>query len=101
MWGKLRAGVLAALLATVTAVPASELDADEARQLRESGAILPLSRIIGQARDAQPGRVIEVELESEDGEPVYELEIIDAEGRVWELELDAATGRLLHRELED
>ncbi|KKM61437.1 hypothetical protein LCGC14_1531770, partial [marine sediment metagenome] len=43
----------------------------------------------------------EVELEKEDGLYVYELEIVDYSGEVWELELDAKTGELVELENED
>jgi len=40
-------------------------------------------------------------LEKEDGLYVYELEIVDYSGEVWELELDAKTGELVELENED
>jgi uncharacterized membrane protein YkoI len=91
------------LLALVAAGPAmaGSLDADDARRLRDAGEILPLSEILQRARDAQPGRVIEVELEDTGEEVVYELEVLDAGGVVWELQLDARSGAVLKRVPED
>jgi uncharacterized membrane protein YkoI len=37
-----------------------------------------------------PGRVVDVEFDLDDDE--YEIEILDANGRVWELEYRASTG---------
>jgi uncharacterized membrane protein YkoI len=39
--------------------------------------------------------VLEVELEEEQGHYIYEIELLDARGRVWNLEFDARTGRLV------
>lgn len=79
----------------------TDRDAEIARDLVAAGRILPLSEVLQAAMREQPGRVIEVDLDSDDGRHVYEFEIVDAEGRVWELELDAATAALIDRELED
>lgn len=76
-------------------------DHERARQLKESGQILPLHKIIEAAQEKQPGRVIEVELKDKGGHYVYEVELLDVNGRVWELLLDAANGTLIKRERED
>jgi len=73
----------------------------EARALVEAGTILPLEFILNQVKIEHPGRILEVSFEKESEGYVYELELLDREGRVWELEYDAATGKLLEKELED
>lgn len=93
------------LTAAMVALPGparpDELEADEVRALREQGSILPLEAILERARAVRPGRVIEVELEREDGALVYELELLDSDGNVWEVYVDAETGQVLHEERED
>lgn len=79
----------------------AELKAEEVRKLRETGDILPLEALLQDVRQHYPGRIIEIELEKEDDRYVYELEIVDDNGIVWEIELDARTGELLERERED
>ncbi len=74
---------------------------DEARSLRDQGEILALETILERARKDYPGKVIEVELESEHGSYLYEIEILDKQGRVWELEYDARTGELVKQEQDD
>ncbi len=74
---------------------------DEARKLRDQGDILPLETILENAAKDYPGKVIEVELESEYGGHQYELEVLDKDGKVWELKYDARSGELLKKELED
>lgn len=101
---KFRSCTIAILLALGTAsvdIRAEASEAEQVRALTDSGAILPLEQILEKARQDFPGRVIEIELDREDGRHIYELEIVDPEGRVWELEMDAATGELLEKERED
>lgn len=99
--------ILQTLLLTLSliVVAAGSVQADDdhnrARELRESGEILPLETILAQVLANNMGRVLEVELKHKHGRYVYELEIVDAQGMVWELVFDAHTGRQLKRERED
>jgi len=92
---------VAVLGLTAQNILASE-DADRARALTEQGEILPLEQIIAQARKRKPGTLIEAELdwEPEHRAAVYELLMLGKDGELWELELDARTGRLLEVERE-
>lgn len=87
------------LLATPIAVQADD-DHEQARRLKQAGQIVPLEQIVQKAQQQQPGRVIEVELEMENGRHVYEVELLDEQGKVWEFYFDAATAELLKREQE-
>lgn len=70
---------------------------------RGPGAVKPLSEVLELARRVAPGKVIDVELESDVGiddagrEPrwVYEVEILTEQNHVVEVEIDARTGELL------
>ena len=84
----------------LSAALAGERDHDDARALREQGEIAPLEQILQAAGAQRPGRVVEVDLERRDGTFVYEIEILDGGGEVWELEYDARTGTLLKEEAE-
>ena len=79
----------------------SDIDQDEAQRLRQSGDILPLAEILDIAHTTRPGRIIEVELERKRGRYIYEIELLDSDGQVWELKFDGASGALLEQELED
>jgi len=94
---------LLAVLWVGWSAPLATADDDHvvARRLREAGAILPLERIIERARAAKPGEVIETELERKKGRYVYEVEILDTAGQVWEIKLDAKTGDLIKLERDD
>lgn len=71
---------------------------DRARQALQAGEILPLPEILAAAR---PGRVIALELEREDGRWLYELELVTSEGRLYEMEIDAASATVLELEREE
>jgi uncharacterized membrane protein YkoI len=105
--------VLTLLLAMCGALYVSDSHADGdkasdhmmARALSKSGQILPLERIAEAAKRIQPGKLIDIdlELELERGPAiwVYEVEVLDDQGRVWELKLDARNGELLQMEQDD
>ncbi len=78
-----------------------ERDHDQAKRLKEAGKILPLEHIVQKAKAKYPGRLIELELEREHGRYIYEVELVDRGGVVWELKYDAQTGEFLKRERED
>jgi uncharacterized membrane protein YkoI len=85
-----------ALLTFCSLAAARDLDQDEALQLRQQGAILPLEQLLQQALDLHPGaKLLEAELEEKHGVYIYEVELLDTDGVVRELDLEAATGRLL------
>lgn len=88
-----------AALALSLLVPAAIAD-EGSRRAHEGvrrGELVPLERLLDQARREHPGQVLEVELD--DGE--YEIEILRDDGRVVELTFDARTGRLLESEFDD
>lgn len=103
--------VLTLLLAMcgVLYVSDSHADGDKAsdhmmaRALSKSGQILSLERIAEAAKRIQPGKLIDIDLELERGPAtwVYEVEVLDDQGRVWELKLDARNGELLKMEQDD
>lgn len=80
---------------------ADEVDHDEALALTERGTILPLKSLIADALQRYPGRFLEAELEHDDGQYTYELEIVTRDRRVIELEYDAATGKLLDVDIDE
>ena len=79
----------------------AENDHREPRRLMDAGEILPLQQIIDRIVKENDGRLLEAGLEHEQGRYIYEIELLGKRGRVWEFKLDAATGEVLERELED
>lgn len=92
-----------ALFLTLLAAPAlaDDDDQDRARRALQAGEILPLSQILAAAEAVRPGRVIELELEHDDGRWIYELELVTPEGRLYEMEINAATATVLKLEREE
>jgi uncharacterized membrane protein YkoI len=74
---------------------------DEVRSLQQRGAILPLQQILERARGYHEGRVLETELEQKGQRYIYEIELVDDRGQVWELKFDAASGELLKEKQEN
>jgi uncharacterized membrane protein YkoI len=68
---------------------------DLARDALGRGAALPLTTILTIAGRYQPGDIIEVELDEDDGHLVYELKVLTRSGQVREVHLDARNGALL------
>jgi uncharacterized membrane protein YkoI len=54
-----------------------------------------LEKILAISRERVQGKVIEVELEQKRNILIYELEILDATNRVWDVEIDATRGTVL------
>ncbi|WDT74982.1 MAG: PepSY domain-containing protein [Candidatus Manganitrophus sp.] len=75
-------------------------DHDRAKQLKEAGEILSLEQVIERAKRDHPGQLLEAELEEKKGRFIYELELLDQEGIVWELKYDAKSGELLKEKRE-
>lgn len=74
-------------------------DHGEIRRLHRSGQILSLDTIIANHRRHYPGgKLLEAELESEEGRYVYDLKILGDDGVVREFEYDARSGELWHLE---
>ena len=100
---KTRSLFLALVLGTTSpfGLTDGEPDADTARQGVEAGTILPLEELLARHRQRIPGRLLDLELEREHGRLVYELEVVDDQGRVHEIYLDARSGEWLDREIDD
>lgn len=95
---------LATLLLCLMSWPAQagrDIDQDEALRLVERGELKPLQGILADALKRYPGRPLEVELELEHGDYIYEIELVTHGGQVMELEYDARTGQILDIDEED
>ena len=94
--------VLFAILGVVnTALADNDADHVQAKKLRDAGAILPLETILKNAKKLRSGRILEIELEDEHERYIYELEVLDEKGVVWEMKFDAKTGKLIETERDE
>lgn len=87
---------IAALTATAGIAQARDLGPDEALKLRDAGTILSFDKLNALALAKHPGATIEeTDLEQENGRFVYELDLRNAQGVQWDLQLDATNGEVL------
>ena len=94
--------LISSLIVVLLPAPAVHADDDKRiRQLQRSGEILSLEQIFDKARRVKPGRIVDVDLDKDDGRYVYEIELLESSGKVWEMEFDARTGELLELEQDD
>lgn len=91
--------VLAALLLTGLAQPpawaSDSRDHERARAAVEAGQVLPLPTLLERLRRTHPGQVLELELESDNGRWIYEVKLLQANGQLLKLDVDAATAQVL------
>ncbi|WP_157268404.1 PepSY domain-containing protein [Azohydromonas aeria] len=92
-----RALALAAACLAGSCVPVAAGDGSAERALRERGrgTIVALESLVRQVSAQLPGRLLEAELEEDDGRLVYELTWLLPDGRRLEIELDARDGTWL------
>lgn len=88
----------AALLASGQ-VPASardrdDLQRDEVRRAVEAGEIRSLADILQAVRGKLPGEVAGVKVEHEHGRWRYEFRVVDGQGRLFEVYVDASSGEV-------
>jgi len=81
-------------------IPIQPYEYDKVRLLRQRGDILSLEDILTRVRRYHGGRVLETELEVADQHYVYEVQLVDNQGRVRYIWLDAATGELMREQRE-
>lgn len=75
---------------------ADDDDIQEMEAISKSFGLIPLEQAKASALQAKPGVVKDAELESRtfDKGWDYEFEIVDADGKEWEVNVDAKTGKV-------
>lgn len=91
---RIRGLIVAALLAALGGIPAFARDHDDARRAVEAGEIRPLAEILTAIKEKLPGDVVGVKLEREAGVWAYELRVVDHNGRLFEIHVDARSGQV-------
>ena len=79
----------------------SNQEHERVRVLQQQGDILSLEQILDNARRHHQGRVLEADLKHKHDRYVYEVELVDDNGHVWEMKFDAMSGDLLKEDRED
>jgi uncharacterized membrane protein YkoI len=88
------------LIATICAAAPAQADAadhDRARSAVEAGQIRPLQEILVEVRRQVPGRMLDARLQ-QNGRWVYKVILLQADGQVVAVTVDARTARVLGAE---
>ncbi|MFZ3185965.1 MAG: peptidase [Pseudomonadales bacterium RIFCSPLOWO2_12_59_9] len=85
-----------ALSAVAGLAQARDLGVDETQKLVAAGTVQSVEKLNAAAIFKHPGATIEeTDLEQENGQYIYEVDLRDAQGLQWDLELDATNGKVL------
>jgi len=91
----LLSSLMLTMLGTGVSCAADSPDHERARQAVEAGDVLPLRTILDRVERDYPGQVMEVELEREKGEWVYEVKLLRKGGALIKLKILARDGAIL------
>lgn len=72
-------------------------DHDRARAALQAGEVLPLTEILARVARTHPGQVLEVDLERDDGRWMYELRLLQPDGLLVKLKVDARDGTVVQQ----
>jgi uncharacterized membrane protein YkoI len=86
-----------AFLALINGIAiARDIGPEEAAKLRAAGIIQAFEQLDAAALTRHPGaKINDTELDDEYGKHVYQVELTDAQGVDWDVDVDAATGNVL------
>lgn len=87
--------LLGCMFVLLVAAQAQAGDHERARDLLEQGKILSLDEIMKRTTIRFPGKVLEVELEEEDGLIVYKVEFLGEHETVMKMLINARSGELI------
>jgi uncharacterized membrane protein YkoI len=73
-------------------------DHDRARVAFQQSQIRSLNELMAQLRSDLGGELIEVELKNKSGTYFYKFKVLPPDGRIGELAVDSATGKIIERE---
>ncbi len=76
-------------------------DQERAWQARKSGTVLPIEVILDRVLRDYPGEILEIDFDDDDDGYIYEIKVLTRRGIVLEMDVDAATGRILDLEEDD
>jgi uncharacterized membrane protein YkoI len=87
--------ILVLMLVLAPAAAQDRRDHERARAALEAGEIRPLAELLAVVERRFQGRVIEADLDRDDGQWLYQFKMLPSNGRMFVVEIDAATGALL------
>jgi len=100
-WGSALAALLLVGLVQPPAWGGDSHDHERARAAVEAGQVLPLPTLLERLRRTHPGQVLELELERDDGRWIYEIKLLQPNGQLLKLDVDAASAQVLQVRRKD
>jgi len=82
-----------------SALPAAHADFDDhemARQALQQGKVLPLRTVLDKVEKEYSGQVVELEFESERGQFVYDIRLLQTDGTMLKIKMDAVDGKVIY-----
>lgn len=80
-----------------TAHASDDHDHEQAQRAVQAGEVMPLRRVLERLEREHPGQVLDVELERDDGRWIYEIKLLQPDGRRIKLKLDARSAEPMQR----
>lgn len=72
-------------------------DHERARIAVQAGEVIPLEQVLARIAKEHPGQILKIELEREDGDWLYEVKLLQTDGQLVQLLLDARTAQVLRQ----
>lgn len=91
-------GIVLCLLSASPMLRADNLDDaghELARQALEQGRVLPLRTVLEKIERDYQGQALKVEFEQDDGRFLYKIRLLQSDGRMVKLKVDAVDGKVL------
>lgn len=92
---------ISALCMTAGVALGHDREDKDLESVQATSAKVSMEQVIQTAKTKFPGRIVEAELEAEDGTLVYEVKVVSASGEIREIEIDAQSGEVLDSEVEN
>lgn len=89
------AAVLPAIVLGIFATSAFAQDANDLAEMKaisKSANLIPPEQAIEKALAVKPGTVVDADIDRKFKKFYYEIEIVDAQGTEWEIDIDARSG---------
>lgn len=97
-----RGAVAAAAALMLAAMPLAAVgnhhhspDHEQATKALAAGEVLPLRTVLKNVQQQYPGRVVNVHFERDQGAWVYRIRLLQKQGRLVKLKIDAGTGKVI------
>jgi|OM-RGC.v1.030645694 uncharacterized membrane protein YkoI len=91
------AAAVASVMCIVAEAAVADDDMSRIRHLRDTQSILSLTDILASVEKKYPGTVLDVELEEEHGQIIYEIELLGRNKKIHHLKIDARSGKMIRK----